>query len=60
IPDALNSIAIYPVGVVKTSKQAAAAQEFLAYIVSADGQAILAKYGFLPGSEGAQYHQPGA
>ena len=55
IPDALNSIATYPIGVVHSSPQAAAARDLLAYIVSTDGQAILARYGFLPGSDGAQY-----
>ena len=58
IPDALNTIATYPIGVVNTSKQAAAARDLLAYIVSPAGQATLAKYGFLPGSEGAQYGAP--
>lgn len=60
IPDALNSIATYPIGVVKSSKQAAAAQDLLNYIVSAEGQAALAKAGFLPGSDGKQYTPPGA
>jgi molybdate transport system substrate-binding protein len=60
IPDALNSIATYPIGVVKSSQQAAAAQDLLAYIVGADGQAVLAKYGFLPGSSGKQYSPPAA
>ncbi|MGE5333854.1 MAG: molybdate ABC transporter substrate-binding protein [Nitrososphaerota archaeon] len=55
IPDALNSIATYPIGVVNSSPHAAAARDLLAYILSADGQAILARYGFLPGSDGAQY-----
>jgi molybdate transport system substrate-binding protein len=55
IPDALNSIATYPIGVVNASKNAAIARDFLAYVVSSDGQAILAKYGFLAGSNGKQY-----
>lgn len=60
IPDALNSIAMYPVGVVKSGQQAAAAQSLLGYIVSPDGQATLASYGFLPGGAGKQYSPPGA
>lgn len=60
IPDALNSIATYPIGVVKSSHQAAAAQDLIAYIAGADGQTILAKYGFLPGSSGKQYSPPAA
>lgn len=59
IPDALNSIATYPIGVVNGSKQAAAARDVLNYIVAAQGQDRLAKYGFLPGSAGRQYTPPG-
>lgn len=59
IPDALNSIATYPIGVVNGSKQAAAARDVLNYIVAAQGQDRLAKYGFLPGSDGRQYTPPG-
>ena len=58
IPDALNSIATYPIGVVTNSKQATAARGLLDYIVSAQGQATLAHYGFLSGSAGAQYQPP--
>ena len=58
IPDALNSIATYPIGVIKTAKQATAARGLLDYIVSAQGQATLAHYGFLSGSAGAQYQPP--
>ncbi|HEY7908105.1 MAG TPA: molybdate ABC transporter substrate-binding protein [Thermomicrobiales bacterium] len=49
IPDAQNVIATYPVAVVKGAKQAALGQKFIAYLLSADGQAILQKYGFAPG-----------
>ncbi|HEX6542585.1 MAG TPA: molybdate ABC transporter substrate-binding protein [Ktedonobacterales bacterium] len=59
IPDALNSIATYPIGVVNGSKQAAAARDVLNYIVAAQGQGRLGKYGFLPGSDGRQYTPPG-
>ena len=37
---------IYPAAVVKSSKQEAAAKEFLAYLQSDKGQAVFAKYGF--------------
>jgi molybdate transport system substrate-binding protein len=60
IPDTLNSIATYPIGVVKSSSQPTAAQTLLDYIVSAEGQATLAKYGFLAGSDGKQYSPSGA
>lgn len=59
IPDALNSIATYPIGVVKTSQHQATAQALLDYINATQGQAILASFGFLAGSDGAQYTPPG-
>jgi molybdate transport system substrate-binding protein len=49
IPDAQNVVATYPVAVVKGAKQAALGQMFIAYLLSADGQAIMQKYGFAPG-----------
>ncbi len=48
IPDALNTIAQYPIGAVKDSANAAVAEAFIAYVLSADGQAILESYGFIP------------
>jgi molybdate transport system substrate-binding protein len=49
IPDAQNVIATYPIALVKNAKQAALGQQFVDYLLSADGQAILQKYGFAPG-----------
>ncbi len=49
IPDAQNVIATYPVALVKGAKQAALGQTFVDYLLSADGQAIMRKYGFAPG-----------
>jgi ABC-type molybdate transport system substrate-binding protein len=37
---------VYPVGVVKGSKNENAAREFIAAVVSAEGKAVLKKYGF--------------
>jgi molybdate transport system substrate-binding protein len=48
IPDALNVIATYPIAVLKGSKNAKAANDFMDFVLSGDGQAILAKYGFIP------------
>ncbi len=48
IPDAQNVLATYPIAVVKDAKQAARAQRFIEYLVSADGQTVLQKYGFAP------------
>lgn len=47
IPDDLNTIASYPIGAVQDSANPAAAQAFIDYVLSADGQAILERYGFL-------------
>lgn len=47
IPKQYNVIAEYPIAVVTPSKHAALASAFVAFIRSADGVAILDKYGFL-------------
>lgn len=48
IPDALNSIATYPIAVIEDSEQPTLAEVFVEYVLSEDGQAILEKYGFIP------------
>jgi molybdate transport system substrate-binding protein len=48
IPDQFNVIAEYPIAVVKTSIHNSEAQSFLQYVLSADGQAILQQYHFMP------------
>lgn len=48
IPDQFNLIAQYPIAATKSSANATAAQDFVNYILSADGQATLVKYGFIP------------
>jgi molybdate transport system substrate-binding protein len=48
IPDELNTIATYPIAAVSDSKNAELAQAFVELVLSSDGQAILAKYGFVP------------
>jgi molybdate transport system substrate-binding protein len=58
IPDNLNTIAVYPIGVIKGSKQAATAQQFVDAVLAPDGQATLARFGFLPASQGPQYVPP--
>lgn len=58
IPDALNSIAVYPIAPVKDSQHADVAQQFISAVLSAQGQATLAKYGFVAGSAGPQYTPP--
>jgi len=47
IPDDQNVIANYPISLVKHGSNPSAAKEFLAFLVSQQGQAILARHGFL-------------
>lgn len=48
IPDALNVTATYPIAVIADSSAPVLAQAFVEYVLSAEGQAVLAQYGFLP------------
>ena len=48
IPDQYNILADYPIATVKDSKNLSTAQSFVQYVLSPDGQAILAKYHFIP------------
>jgi len=48
IPVDVNVVSNYPIVVTKEAPNAAAAQAFVDFVASAEGQAILAKYGFLP------------
>jgi molybdate transport system substrate-binding protein len=52
IPDALNTIAVYPIAALKVSHNASTAQQFVAYVLSTEGQAVLKKYGFVEASAG--------
>ncbi len=46
IPDSLNVIAEYPVGVAKDAPTGGTAQEFVGYLCSDKGQAVLQSFGF--------------
>ncbi len=48
IPDADNVVATYPLAALKGSQDSDAANAFIAFVLSAEGQAILASYGFRP------------
>ncbi len=50
IPDELNTIATYPIAPISDSKNAELAKAFVDYVLSADGQAVLTKYGFIGAS----------
>src|SRR5713101_4119134 len=48
IPDADNVVAIYQLVAVKGTKNSAAADAFIAYVLSVNGQSTLQSFGFLP------------
>lgn len=51
IPENFNVIAKYSIAVTKHTAKANEAQAFIDYILSSDGQAVLAKYHFIPVSK---------
>lgn len=57
IPDTLNTIAAYPIAPIKGSQNAALAQQFVEYVLSPEGQAILTSYGFLAADQAADRDQ---
>jgi ABC-type Fe3+ transport system substrate-binding protein len=48
IPDALNTLASYPIATVQGAPNRAGAAVFTALVLSPTGQSILAKWGFTP------------
>lgn len=48
IPAPVNVVAEYPVAIVKGAANEAGARAFIAYLLSAEGQAILQQWGFVP------------
>ncbi|MBE2233999.1 MAG: molybdate ABC transporter substrate-binding protein [Anaerolinea sp.] len=48
IPDALNVVASYPLAPIANSAQAELAAQFIALVLSPEGRAVLARYGFDP------------
>lgn len=51
IPDKLNTLAAYPIAPLNDSPHAKAAQAFIAYLLSPEGQQILTETGFMPLAE---------
>src|SRR4029077_15343512 len=51
IPDDANVIAAYPVAVAKNAPHADAAQAFVDFLLTREGQAILVRHGFLPAED---------
>ncbi len=52
IPDALNTIATYPIATISDSQHPELAAAFVALILSPEGQQVLAKYNFIPVGSG--------
>lgn len=52
IPDALNSIAAYPIAAIRDSRNPELAKAFVDLVLSADGQKVMEKYGFIPAVAG--------
>jgi molybdate transport system substrate-binding protein len=48
IPDKYNVMGDFPIGVLKQSKYPQQSRKFIDLVMSAEGQAILKKYGFIP------------
>lgn len=48
IPDALNVIATYPIAPTLGNEHETLSKQFIQFVLSPEGQAILEKYGFLP------------
>ncbi len=48
IPVQYNVVAVYYIALVKGAAHAAAGKAFISYVLSAAGQAVLVKYGFIP------------
>jgi len=57
IPEQYNAIATYPIAVLQGTEQSDAARAFVEFVLSAEGQGILARQGFLPAE--AQAMAPG-
>jgi len=53
IPDALNTVATYPIAAISDSKNPDLANAFVNLVLSPDGQQIMAKYGFIPAVTGS-------
>ncbi len=51
IPAKLNVVAVYPIGVLQDSPHLSAARAFVDFVLSKEGQALLARYGFNPVSK---------
>jgi len=51
IPDTLNIVVTYPIAPISDNQNPDLAKAFVALVLSPEGQAVLARYGFLPASD---------
>jgi len=48
IPDSMNTVATYPIAAINRQQERSPARAFVALVLFPEGQAIMAKYGFIP------------
>ena len=53
IPDALNTVATYPIAAISNSQNADLAKSFVNLVLSPEGQQVMATYGFIPAVTGS-------
>jgi len=58
IPEEINVVPEYPIGILKDSDDKEAGEEFVKFVLSKEGQGILAKYGFISPIENPQPYEP--
>ena len=58
IPDKYNTLATYPIAVLKAAPQPGLAAKFVDYVLSDAGQAVLHKWGFIPAKAATSATQP--
>lgn len=51
IPDRFNTLAVYPIAMVRNAPNPSGAEAFIAYVLSSAGQATLQRWGFIPAGE---------
>ncbi|MBV9322386.1 MAG: molybdate ABC transporter substrate-binding protein [Chloroflexi bacterium] len=59
VPDALQTLATYPIAVAK-GNNSSGGEAFVSYVLGPEGQAALAKWGFLPAPQASASAQPTA
>ena len=50
LPEGSHQPVVYPIGVIKGTKEEVLSREFVDFVISAEGQRILSQYGFITAS----------